>query len=280
MILSCPQCNAQFSAPDREFVKRRRRVECGVCGYRWFVAPLDSLPAAAPASPSTASPPPVSPPMTSPPAAAPDPGAPPPPTPVGAAVEPTLRIDDSNEPPKPPHATRRRPHGLGGRRRRSGGGLSWLAFLSLFALGAAALALYSEEIIELWPPAARYYALVGLSTPEATPVPRLEFRDVSARIAPGADGEQIIIAGDIANLAHEVQPVPEMQIRLDGTGPEPLAEWTFQAAEFLVRGEVIGFETAHPAPDETAVNATIIFAGESVTVPVAADESPPQSESL
>ena len=130
MRLACPSCQASYDVPDDRLGSGTRRLRCAVCAHEWtFVAP--ELPAAPPPPPPSPPPPPQLPaaPLTAEPRLAGVPSFPP---------------DDAPPP------------------RRRGALAAWVVSVLLLAWLAVAAANFSTEIMQIWPPSQRVYAVFGV----------------------------------------------------------------------------------------------------------------------
>ena len=200
MRIACPSCHAEYEVPDAMLAGGGRQLRCARCGHAFAAALPRSAPAAPPAGPpapgqSMAEPPIPAPPIPTPPLAGPgeplaaplgkpqaegpeatealakDPPAkaslpidgipaPTPPKPVSAPVigpdrPPPTRgpvqhspIDAPQDAPPPPATGRL--------------AAAWLASLALLGAGVAAVLVFHAEIAAAWPPAARFYTVLGL----------------------------------------------------------------------------------------------------------------------
>ena len=195
MRLTCPACAASYEVPDAR-IGTGRRLRCSRCRHDWFVNPLDSGPATTPspakdpaaagavtpAAAASAAPPSAGPGEAVAARAAPvptvAPGAAPAPLPADAAPPaagaadaspagapaPGLGTDASRLPRSGPAASAE-----GGATARPAAParsrpllIAWAATLFLLCGFAAAVMLNRSAIIEAWPPAARFYAAIGL----------------------------------------------------------------------------------------------------------------------
>jgi predicted Zn finger-like uncharacterized protein len=139
MRIACPACGAAYEVPDR-LIGAGRLLRCAKCGHEWLVRPAQTQEPAG----------------TAPPVAAPPPGPArdlPPPHPASRrppqVIEPPLpQFGDAV--PQPP--------------RKTGLWLGWILSILVLLLLAASVLMFRAEIIAAWPPAARFYAALGLDS--------------------------------------------------------------------------------------------------------------------
>lgn len=151
MRIVCPSCQATYEVPEKLLGDAPRKVRCARCGDAWVPTPAPSPPAAPP-QPSAAV---ASPPPPDPPEPEPEPELPPPPPvlaepPPSVVPRPELKLAS---PPAP----------------RPGKGLvllaalAWTASLALLVGGGWAAVAWRTEIMALWAPSRRVFALLGLA---------------------------------------------------------------------------------------------------------------------
>jgi predicted Zn finger-like uncharacterized protein len=135
MRITCPACAAAYDVPDA-LIGTGRSLRCRSCSHAWRVAP-----------PAVAAPPPEAPP-------APPPLADPPPLPAPSGVSILRRAPHLIDPPLP-QPDELPTHGAAALR------LAWAAsVLAVVGMGMV-IWLFSTEIVEAWPPAARLYLMLG-----------------------------------------------------------------------------------------------------------------------
>ncbi len=142
MRIACPSCEATYEVPDA-LIGSGRLLRCARCGHEWMVRPEATVPSdPGPAKVDAA------PPVEAAPAL---PAVPPPLRPPGRQPQPIYPLLPTPEEQ---------------RRARIATMLLSAAWISsvllLGALGAGAWA-YRGPIVEAWPPAARFYLLLGAS---------------------------------------------------------------------------------------------------------------------
>ncbi len=144
MRITCPTCEATYDVPEK-LLRPDREVRCARCGGRWLPAPAE------PGSPSPEAPePPATDDITAPPAPA---GERPP------SFDIFNRTGDLAD------------HGTDDPGARSGQAVwaAWAASLLILAgLGWAGLT-YRAQVMHVWPPTERLYALFGLAGDSRSP---------------------------------------------------------------------------------------------------------------
>jgi hypothetical protein len=196
-------------------------VRCSSCGERWFVPPrVDTRPGPAPAA--------ATPPADAPPAARPEPAPIPP---AGVAVG------------KP--APRRRSPLLG-----------WL-LLTLLVLLAAALLVGRNEVVARFPAILPLYERLGV--PVRLPA-GVEFRNLTSLQRVQEGRRQLVVSGEIANVAGEMRDVPPIRVGLlDGERREIDASRFDPPQPALEPGAVAHFEVAIDEPPAAAESFTVSF---------------------
>lgn len=221
MILSCPSCGTRYRV-DEDELAGGRTLRCAHCGHSWELEP--------------APPPPL-------------------PEPEAAQREPLPAFEGRVEPPSLPAPSRRieappRPE-------RSGHPVL-TAFILLVFLLAVALVLYEgrSKIVALWPPAARFYALVGMG-----PQPLgagLEISGVAPKRIPGG----LVVEGEVKNTSKIVQEVPALRIALRNAQKQEVVFKIFvPPKKRLLPGESETFSAAFEHPPQDATGLFVTFAG-------------------
>ena len=126
MQLVCPSCRATYEVPDDRLGTGARRLRCAVCAHEWsFVPPLPPLEE-------------------------------PPPPPLEPFSAPPLVVEPRT-PPVPAFPPREAPPSFAW-----GALAAWAAsILLLIGLGFAAVN-FRAEIMQVWPPVQRLYAVFGV----------------------------------------------------------------------------------------------------------------------
>jgi len=166
---------------------------------------------------------------------------------VVRAPEAPREIPEGSNLPAFPRPVPRRPNLLG-----------W-SLLILVVAGLVVAGLVAREpVVAAWPPAARLYAALGMPV---LPVGHgIEFRDVGFAREAGADGQVLILRGQLANVTESVLDVPLMRASLTGEAGKVVGAWEFAAtAARLVPGETVAFATRYKNPPATARDLKIEF---------------------
>jgi predicted Zn finger-like uncharacterized protein len=229
MILSCERCSARYAVDDGQ-LRSGRKVRCTSCGHSWFQAPEGAAPAGerqiAPEFQAA-------------------------PAPVHAADSPSPAVLSPEEQSRALRrfgATMSRkiepPRESAWRKRAVKGAL---VALPTAALLVAAIALRGE-IVEFWPPAARFFAVIGMPAPETAP--GLAIRAVHMEEQTRDGHRTVIIEGELANTGKEARKVPTLHARL-GQGGATMARWSFSVGPAELRpGQITQFHTQlADAPD-------------------------------
>lgn len=174
---------------------------------------------------------------------------PPEPRPVlnveASPLEPSLEM--------PPRPNGERPLPLP--RRRSWAGVVWLALLSLLGAAILAVVFARQEVVALWPPAARFYTLAGLAA--AKPGANLAFRNV----APARQGDGLIVAGEIVNTGQNAEQVPQLEVILRDAKKKPvLSKRVAPPKSRLLPGEVEHFSASFAHSPDAAIDVAVRFA--------------------
>lgn len=152
MRLECPTCQAAYDVPD-SLVTAGRVVRCARCGNEWIPV------AAVPFEPAPPPPPPVD--LSPEPPPAVDNPVVDSPVVDSPVVEPTLAPRPSAmdrlaaHPALPPPSTPLT--------------LAWVASIALLVLVAGAVFTWRSQIVAVWPPSARGYAVLGLQPKTEAP---------------------------------------------------------------------------------------------------------------
>lgn len=219
MILVCATCNTRYKVDD-EAVERPsgRTVRCANCGHTWLHLPLPPAPSVRLRERPDIAAAPI--------AAVPLGAAPDGPTPISPVPRPAITAPASP-------------------RQRHRSGLGWVALILLIGAAAVTGILAREQIVALWPGAARLYELIGLKNEPLGA--GLEIANVTSTRNP--DG--LVVEGDITNRQGVPRAVPHLRVALqDGSQHELVFKIVEPPRERLLPGEtshfVVGFL---PAPD-------------------------------
>lgn len=283
MILSCPSCKKRFLL-DARLLGTGRNVKCGNCGHVWHQTPpppekpgakgsgkggaakgaakAPAKPAPKPAAKAPAKP--------SPKPAAPKPPPPPPPPPADddllfepppppPAADPADAFTGFAEPepmrPRPMPRGSNLPAPLDQGGSRKGAILRWGGLgLAVAAVGAG-LYFGRPQILELWPPSAQLYAMIGMPVEPLgaglaipTDKVKVEVRDI--------EGAALLFAtGEIANTGDQTRTVPDIKaIALDQSGKELFSWRIMPSARRLFPGQSATFESRVPERGGAAAN--------------------------
>lgn len=144
------------------------------------------------------------------------------------------------------------------RRRRAGTAAGWAALVVVVAGAVGAAGLYREQIVALWPPAARLYAQLGVE--RAAPGAGLELRNISLTRGEEADTAVLVIEGQVVNPTGDVLEVPVLRGALVAADRRELRHWTFTTRQRrLLPGEVADFRTELRDPETGATDISITF---------------------
>jgi predicted Zn finger-like uncharacterized protein len=137
------------------------------------------------------------------------------------------------------------------------GAIGWLVFLFVLLAGAAGLVVGRDQIVAVWPPAAKLYDIVGL--PVETIGAGLELRNVSS--ARHEDGPPVIVVeGTVANVSNRPREVPRLKAVVRSAAHQDLKNWTFTPGVLvLLPGETANFRAELADPPRGATDLAITF---------------------
>jgi len=273
MIVSCPNCATRYNLPPTALGGAGRKVRCAKCGHNW-VQPPGGGDEPAPAPPKAKPRP-----RKAAPASAADETLVRSPAPAPertARPAPPPRIEDELVATRAPFGggpveeevdwTAGRPstsfqdfmgdEGASGRGGESGG-RRWLSAATGlvrwlgFAAGVTGLVIsvlnWRNDIVELWPAAARLYDAIGL--PVEPPGAGLQLQNVKSeqRVEDGA--VILVVEGQIANVSSEDREVPPVSAVSIGPDHKPVHRWRIPVTQsHLVPGAVATFHSAERDP--------------------------------
>lgn len=135
--------------------------------------------------------------------------------------------------------------------------IGWMVFLVVLIGGAIGLYAGRNDVVALWPPAAKMYDLVGLSL--ELPGAGLELRDVtSANREDGAPA--IVVEGTVANVSGQPRGVPRLKAVARSAANQDLKNWTFTpSVPVLMPGETVNFKAELPDPPRGGTSLSITF---------------------
>jgi predicted Zn finger-like uncharacterized protein len=136
--------------------------------------------------------------------------------------------------------------------------VGWVVLLAIILSAVVAGIAARDQIVALWPPAARLYAMVGLS---ATPVGLgLELRKVMPSRGVENGVATLIIEGEVANVSQVAHEVPKLRVVLRDRDGNELQSWSFPVAEArLLPGASVPFRTSIPQPNAAATGVVVTF---------------------
>lgn len=237
MTVVCPSCDARFRDPPPEVLKTKS-LQCGKCDFEWDPVSEQEVPNVD--SPS------ISPTMDDL---------------VGEVEEPIKTAlpvvipheQDAPPPIVPIYVDRAEETKVPVKRR---GMIFTTVALILVALGSSTL-IFKEAIVASVPQTAKYYATAGIETRNTG----LQIANVIT-VHDVKDGiSQLIVRGEIANIADNTVPVPPIQLVMRGESSTNLYEWTVAAAKNeLKAGEKSRFTAVTKDYPEGAVDVEVTFA--------------------
>ena len=145
-------------------------------------------------------------------------------------------------------------------RRSSRAVLGWLVVVLILAGIGVGAVWERDQIVGLWPPAARLYGLIGV--PVVQPGTGLELRKVTPTREVDNGLPTLVIEGEVANVSNIARPVPKLKVILRDKNDHELQAWTFSVTdERLLPGATAPFKTSVTQPSEAATGVVVTFAG-------------------
>jgi predicted Zn finger-like uncharacterized protein len=134
----------------------------------------------------------------------------------------------------------------------------WMALLAIILASVVGAVVARDQIVVLWPPAARLYAMVGIP---ATPAGLgLELRKVMPSRGIENGVAMLIIEGEVANVSQVAHEVPKLKVVLRDRDGNELQSWSFPVAEArLLPGASVPFRTSIPQPNAAATGVVVTF---------------------
>jgi predicted Zn finger-like uncharacterized protein len=229
MILSCPACRTRYLVAEAGLRGRSgRTVRCASCGHTWHQAAPPELPANA------------------------------------DAAEPEGRIEPAIEVPPRPTPTLEvppRPRAVPTLARRGNGrsrwrALRWLVVVVLLALAlVAGVVVARGAVVALWPPAARLYALAGLTVESPGTGLKIE------KLVPSRTPDGLVIEGDITNGGKTAQDVPRLRVTLRDAADKDVQFKIIDPPKLrLPPGVTAHFKTPFDHPEDAATGVVVTFA--------------------
>ena len=256
MAIICPSCDARFREPAVELPKTRA-LQCGKCDHEWVPADIEAQNAQRAINRgerASVDAPPTQPNMddlvankanaieTSLPVVIP--GETVKDVPSKPIIDMPVReplFVDREPPPEQPRSWR---------------GVAAFAGLACISLLAGAIAL-KTEIIRHVPQTKPFYAMAGL----AKDTDGLQIANIETRKTELDGIGQLIVEGEIQNIADHAIPVPPLKLTMRGEKSDRLYAWTVAPVKIELKpGESSGFTAiANDYPDG-AVNVEVVFA--------------------
>ncbi len=248
MILSCPSCSARFKLPDMVLGGKPRKVRCSRCAHLWEARPEDGLPEPSPNRKSgakvksgaeakkTAKKKKLAAAAPAMPADEPDERFPgmgdfkyPDPEPLESAHQATAHFDEDvwmnasashHQLNEFDSDTGREQQGLGAKIR----GLSrWIGFFVSVAGLVVFLLSSRNQIVELWPAAARFYDVIGL--PAELPGAGLELQNYKSELRVESGVTVLALEGQIVNVSPFARDVPILMATSKNPDNKPIKRW-------------------------------------------------------
>jgi predicted Zn finger-like uncharacterized protein len=224
MILSCPSCSTRYLVDPLAIGAEGRQVRCARCGHVWRQDPPPPEEMAPPAGPAEEEPP-----ILRGPARV-------------RALPPGSNLPALRQPP-----------------RRRAGGLAWAALALIIVGGIAALFVFRQQFVAIWPPASQLYRLAGISATEA-PGQGLDIRDVKFERKTEAGRTVLLVTGQIVNSTQDERLAPRLRVAIGDEAKTELVHWTVPLAkDRLGPGEATAFSTRLPDPPANARSLSVTF---------------------
>ncbi|NIY75628.1 DUF3426 domain-containing protein [Thalassospira sp. HF15] len=204
MIITCPECSKKYSVKTEAIGPKGRTVRCKSCGNSWHQDPPGAKKAA--------------------PAPAPESDIPAPFNeegslgadfnadqmgggPVDPGFEDAEKIPDP--PPIPQQLIRNNPKP---EPKKKKGIVGWIIFLLLLGGIGAGGYFAKDQIIELWPPIAKVYDMVGLDVPHVGE--GLDIRELPPTREEEDGVDVLVVRAEIVNISEEPRALPYLLIEL------------------------------------------------------------------
>jgi len=283
MLISCPNCDTNFSVPDSALGAKGRTLKCAKCGHKWFQSPAmakakfgldeDSFPPPPPRPAPQPEPEPEpdlsaldrGPPSFAPEEEEEDVAV----TAARAAAAFDRDVRFGSEPPLPDLAETS--DGMGGdipeslakpapaRKKGSTLGL-WLLLLVLLLACAGGGAYYFQDwVVQMWPPAEGLLLDAGLRHEKAGAGLELRHAGTPERMVYN-DTDVLIVRGVVANASDRTRMVPPMKLMLYDKDRHVVQEKSEPPpATSLEPGATIGFKIQLQRPDANATEVVVVF---------------------
>ena len=154
----------------------------------------------------------------------------------------------------------RQPHHEAFRAQARSSGLWFSPVLATFLaviVGSMSIAGLKERIVRAVPATGALYAAAGLPVN----LRGLEFRGVTSRVSAENAQRLLKVQGEIANIRAGLNPIPPIEVVVQGEDGRALYRWTANPGKPRLAGnETIAFETRLVAPPEAGRNIRVRFA--------------------
>lgn len=265
MIITCPECSKKYSVKTEAIGPKGRTVRCKSCGNSWHQDPPGAKKAAPKPAPQNDLPPPFN-----------EDGA------LGAdfnadqmgggQVDPGFEDADKipDPPPIPQQLIRNSPKP---EPKKKKGIIGWIIFLLLLGGIGAGGYFAKDQVIEMWPPIAKVYDMVGLDVPHVGE--GLDIRELPPTREDEDGVDVLVVRAEIVNVSEEPRALPYLLIELldpldrvvqrkkvpliyDESMVNTGAEMPMEQ-QFLPVGETLTVETKIRRPNPTATRLQVTF---------------------
>ncbi len=204
MIITCPECSKKYSVKTEAIGLKGRTVRCKSCGNSWHQDPPGAKKAAPAPAPESDIPAPFN-----------EEGS------LGAdfnadqmgngPVDPGFEEADKipDPPPIPQQLIRNNPKP---EPKKKKGIIGWIIFLLLLAGIGAGGYFAKDQVIEMWPPIAKVYDMVGLDVPHVGE--GLDIRELPPTREEEDGVDVLVVRAEIVNISEEPRALPYLLIEL------------------------------------------------------------------
>ncbi len=142
------------------------------------------------------------------------------------------------------------------RRRSAWATVAWALFFIVLLSGGVAAIAARDDVVALWPPATRLYAMVGLPVP--LPGIGLELRKTVPAFTTENGVRTLVVEGEVANISQTVRDIPPLKVVLRDRDGGELQSLSFSVAEpRLMPGASAAFRTSVPQPNPAATSVLV-----------------------